>query len=99
MSPPATRPSRAGAANFLTSSHASGAPSEPCLGAPVRVVSVDRMVPIGRSRAGSARWLGDRLVVLNTGSFHDAAFLGCGNRTPAVPSQRPGNNHQGCQAE
>ena len=34
----------------FTSSHASGAPSEPCLGASSSVRSVERMCPIGLSK-------------------------------------------------
>src|SRR5882724_2004396 len=54
-SSPATSPSRAGAANALTSSHASGASSDPCLGAPFSVLIVDRIVPTGWRRATTAR--------------------------------------------
>jgi hypothetical protein len=43
------------AAKEFTSNHASGAPSEPCFGAPFRFLIVDRIVPIGRSFSRSSR--------------------------------------------
>src|SRR5215472_14727690 len=53
-SSPGWSPSRPSATEESTSSQASGAPSEPCLGASARVLIVDRITPIGRSCAGSA---------------------------------------------
>src|SRR6185503_12087189 len=49
-SSPLTIPDSARANAPSTSSHASGAPSEPCRGAERSASSVDRMCPIGRSR-------------------------------------------------
>src|SRR5215469_1858379 len=57
MLSPTTRPSRPSASNGLTSSHASGAPSEPCLGASLRFLMLDRTTPMGRSCAGLPRCL------------------------------------------
>src|SRR5260370_25535542 len=45
------RPRTASAAQGLTSSQASGAPSDPCLGASPRALSPERITPTGRSRA------------------------------------------------
>src|SRR5882724_6836884 len=65
-SSPATSPSRAGAANALTSSHASGAPSEPCLGAPFSVLILDRIVPTGWRRATTARLTEERFFMVTS---------------------------------
>src|SRR5438874_10362307 len=51
MSSPTARPCSPFATKGLTSSHASGAPSEPCLGASLRCLMLDRIKPIGRSWA------------------------------------------------
>src|SRR5882762_1893502 len=67
-SSPATSPSRAGAANTLTSSHASGAPSEPCLGAPFSVLILDRIVPTGWRRATTARLTEERFFMVTSWS-------------------------------
>src|SRR5438445_8250586 len=48
-SSPAEIPSKPRAAKEFVSSQASGAPSEPCFGASLRFLIVDRMIAIGRS--------------------------------------------------
>ena len=52
---PTARPSSPSAAHGCTSSHASGAPSEPCFGASRRTVRADRMTPIDHSRSDDQR--------------------------------------------
>src|SRR4030095_892896 len=49
ISSPTARPRSPSTAVALTSSHASGAPSDPCLGARLRSLSSDRISPTGRS--------------------------------------------------
>src|SRR5688572_10047793 len=56
-SSPTAMPSRPRAADGPTSIQASGAPSEPCLGASARVLLVDRMMAIGLRTAGCLRCL------------------------------------------
>src|SRR5262245_21449031 len=51
MSSPAAIPSTPSATPGLTSSQASGAPSRPCFGAALRVLSAERITPIGFTRA------------------------------------------------
>src|SRR5215472_10669180 len=53
ISSPTTRPLRPSTAHGYTSSQPSGAPSDPCLGASFRVLSADRITPIGRSSTGA----------------------------------------------
>jgi len=71
-SPAATR-SSAFRAHGFTSSQASGAPSEPCRGAPLRSVSVERMTPTARSANRSVRAARPTLVE-DTRCF-DPAFI------------------------
>jgi len=51
-SSPTANPSSACATDGRTSSQASGAPSEPCFGALLRSLILDRSTPIGRSSRG-----------------------------------------------
>src|SRR5215831_3011641 len=50
ISSPTARPRSPAAAQARTSSHASGAPSDPCLGASLRALRADLTTPTGRSR-------------------------------------------------
>src|SRR5690349_12806540 len=53
ISSPAVSPPSPSTAHPSTSSHASGAPSVPCLGASLRSTSEDRITPTGRSLAST----------------------------------------------
>src|SRR5882724_10581942 len=82
-SSPAEIPSKPPAAKAFVSSQASGAPSEPCFGASLRFLIVDRMIAIGRSSSRAPRTEDFfrrlrpplRLVMLTSSKLQSSAFF------------------------
>ena len=73
-------------AHRRTSSHASGAPSEPCLGAPVLTLIVERITPTGRTREQIDLF---RRAVLPISSFRCTGFRAFRASNANPPGSRP----------
>src|SRR2546428_6458673 len=97
ISSPTTRPCSPSAAHACTSSHASGAPSDPCLGASLRSLSTDQITPAGRSRALTnavcvdlaLMWVSLVDVRCLVGYFMGAVRKRWGERDDIRPRRRP----------
>src|SRR5207245_3952419 len=98
-SSPTEIPSKPRAAKKFVSSQASGAPSEPCFGASLRFLIVDRMIAIGRSSSRAPRTEDFfrglrpslRLVMLTSSKLQPALSVQL-----SLPPERLSRSHVSC---